>query len=134
MGNKASALQEAAKSNPDLLRTLLAAGGDDPNKADEWGWLPLHYAAQGDQPESVRLLVALPGARVNAISCYSTFYTGYLTPLQVAARERSLAALRALLLAPGIEVNHMSGGHTALHWASDKATGGDRPELVQARE
>ena len=91
MGNSIpTPLMNAIKSDPIALQRLVDAG-ESPIQVNSYGWTPLHYAAQCDQPESIKVLVSA-GGNVNAVSYYSMMYESFLTPLQVAARERSLVS------------------------------------------
>lgn len=81
----------AARADPAALARLIEAG-EDPMCADAWGWTPLHHAALGNQAESVRLLVKVPAVRVNALGSYALSCPSYLSPLQVAASNRSLVS------------------------------------------
>ena len=126
-GTLSSQLIDAAKTDPAALRTA------DPTLIDAWGWSLMHYAAKANRADCVRALAATPGAQINATSGLSLVTSSYMTPLQVAARERAESSLRALLALPGIQVNLISNGRSALHWACDAAARGDRPDIVEAR-
>jgi ankyrin repeat protein len=137
MGNASSSagfeLARAAEDGRPLQELL--AGGADVSETDQWGWTALHYAAQGNRPESVRALLAAPLTDVNAMSPWALLTTPYLTPLMVAARERSSEALEAILSSPNVEVNaRHDDRYCALHWAADSAKKGENSAIVVARE
>ena len=96
----------------ELVVDCLNAGADV-NAQDEYGWAPLHFAAQenGD-PTIVRALVEV-GADVNAQDEYGW------TPLHHAARATPNPATVAALVAAGAEVDARAKyGYTPLHAAA----------------
>ena len=105
MGNSISVIAAAAKSNPVELKRLIDSGVD-PTAADSWGWTPLHYAALGNQPDSIKHLAAVSGIHVNAVSSYSLVATSYLTPLQIAARDRHIVGPRMTAPLETIQLYH----------------------------
>jgi ankyrin repeat protein len=103
----------AALWNGDRITAIaLIAASADPNAADTrpligHGWTPLHFAADADDPELIRALVAA-GADTNSRSI-----AGH-TPLWCACNAGHLAAVRELLAAgaePNIRCNE---GYTPL--------------------
>ncbi len=97
-------LLNVAVEYPEALQYLLKEGLD-PNVVNGFGKTPLMYAAQYNQLESVRILLAA-GADPNAAThipedhCPYTLKTGGMTPLHYAARYASAALIR-LLVAEG---------------------------------
>lgn len=104
-------------------------------QVDSYGWTPLHYAAKGNQPECVRILLAAD-TDPNQLSIYSITSTPFLHPLHVAAREGSFEALCALMKSPRIMVNHIRDGTdiTALHYAAMATATPHADDIVRERE
>lgn len=86
---------------PEVLQYLLSKGFD-PNAANAFGKTPLMYAAQYNQLESARILLAA-GADPNAEThipeddCYYTLRTSGMTPLHYAVRYASAPVVLALI-------------------------------------
>ena len=111
----------AMRGDVEAVRDLVKRGADV-NAAQGDGMTALHWAAVRDQAEVVGIL-AKAGARLEA-----TTRIGAFTPLHVASREGSAAALKALLAA-GANVSAAStNGVTPLHEA---AVAGN-PEVITA--
>ena len=93
------------------MMAALAAGGST-GEALDGGWTCLHIAAVNDHGDVVAALAAL-GAPLNALGGTGHQYfgadaPGRTTPLAAALRRRrrgDLGAVRALLAAPGLDVN-----------------------------
>lgn len=80
------------------------------DKADKYGWLPIHRAAANDRDEIIRLLIEW-GSPLEATG------TEAWTPLHLAAVSRSCDAVKTLLDA-GANINACSAfGDTPLHLA-----------------
>lgn len=93
---------------PHLVRLLLKAGAPV-NEGNSFDKTPLMYAAQIDNAESVRLLLAA-GADVNARmrsvwSCSLAIARGNRTALHYAAENAGLEVIRILAQTPGVEIN-----------------------------
>jgi ankyrin repeat protein len=76
MGWTSSVSREVA-----IMQELIRGGGDV-NKADVYGWTPLHHAAYGGNEEMVKFLVGA-GADINIV-IYCQGYRGGYTPLHSA--------------------------------------------------
>ena len=98
-----SRVLDAAIRYPDALEYLLEAGAD-PNWQNDFGKTALMYAAQYDQDESARILLA-HDANPNAATirpqddCYYALTTHGMTPLHYAVRYASAKLVRRLLAA-----------------------------------
>lgn len=90
-----------AISSPELLDYIIKAGGDV-NSENDFGKTPLMYAAQNNNLEAVRVLLAA-GANPNATtrrgpnSCYYNLSTFNMTPLHYAVRYANPELIRLLL-------------------------------------
>lgn len=84
----------------------------------------IHWAAAGDRPDVVRLLVRRGGADVNARSCEPLERSREArgrTPMHEAARHGALPAIAALLeLGADVDARDVRG-QTPLHWAVREA-------------
>ena len=111
----------AMRGDADAVRTLLKQGAD-PSAAQGDGMTALHWAAIQDRADLVGIL-AEAGANIEAATRIGRF-----TPLHVASREGSAAAIKALLAA-GADPNATNGaGVTPLHLAAMAGT----PEAINA--
>ncbi len=112
-----------AINSPEILQYILSQGGD-PNNENAFGKTPLMYAAQYNNLEAARILLAA-GANPNATtrratdSCYYNLASTNMTPLHYAVRYASPDLIR-LLLDEGAElfVNSQgrAGRSSALEW------------------
>lgn len=90
-----------AINSPDLLQYILSEGGDA-NSENDFGKTPLMYAAQNNNLEAVRILLAA-GANPNATTrrgtddCYFNLSTLNMTPLHYAVRYASPELIKLLL-------------------------------------
>ena len=114
-----SKVLDSAVLHPDALRYLLEKGAD-PNWTNDFGKTALMYAAQYNQLESARILIA-HGADPNAATvrppddCYYTISTTGMTPLHYATRYAS-ASLTTLLLDNGAVTFSRSSRGYPLDW------------------
>jgi len=86
---------------PEALNYLLSKGLN-PDHKNDFGKTPLHYAAQYNQPESVKLLLdagANPNTKTTKPqdSCFYAIRTTNMTPLHYAARYASPETIKILL-------------------------------------
>eukprot|EP00472_Partenskyella_glossopodia_P007049 CAMPEP_0197521984 /NCGR_PEP_ID=MMETSP1318-20131121/7190_1 /TAXON_ID=552666 /ORGANISM="Partenskyella glossopodia, Strain RCC365" /LENGTH=251 /DNA_ID=CAMNT_0043074175 /DNA_START=33 /DNA_END=788 /DNA_ORIENTATION=+ len=89
---------------------LMLAEGEDPNRTDEWGNTPLHWACKKNSLETVYLLLNA-SANARAENKHGS------TPLHWASTKGSSDVIRHLI-ASGSDVEHKNqAGETALHWA-----------------
>lgn len=101
MGFEYDSILNVAIEYPEALQYLLSKGLD-PNAANAFGKTPLMYAAQYNQLESARILLAA-GADPNAEThipeddCNYTLRTSGMTPLHYAVRYASAPAVLALV-------------------------------------
>lgn len=130
-------LLNAAIEYPEALRYLLSKGFD-PNEPNGFGKTPLMYAAQYDQIESARVLLAA-GADPNAATflpedtCFYTLRSSGVTALHYAARYAS-APMIQLLVSNGAATFNMMRWHDSeteaspLDWLNSYA-GASPPSL-----
>jgi len=95
-----------------VAATLLAHKGSDANFADRNGWTPLMWAAWGDNPDLINLLLK-HGAKLDSIDADG------LTAMAIASQNAKIKSALSLLAA-GADVNApvAKGGYTPLMLAS----------------
>jgi ankyrin repeat protein len=122
-------LSHAAYSGQvDSLKMLVNAGAD-PNRADSYGWYPLHYACFKRQPHVIEYLlkvgvdrnVGLPDVR--QISCsiiVAERFTANTTPLMLAVLAESSKSVELLLKHKAKVDLRDADGHTAIWQVSEE--------------
>lgn len=141
----------------ECVKLLLKHTDVDVNLASHEGFTPLCSAVQEDQPDCLRALLKVPGVAINAVtntgltaldlaaeygrlSCLEALletgvvelnqrvHYGTLPPLHRSAGNGFVTCVKALLGAPGIDINRQCDlGFTALHLAAQK----NHPECVR---
>eukprot|EP00003_Mantamonas_plastica_P017700 TRINITY_DN29234_c0_g1_i1.p1 TRINITY_DN29234_c0_g1~~TRINITY_DN29234_c0_g1_i1.p1 ORF type:complete len:661 (-),score=63.76 TRINITY_DN29234_c0_g1_i1:15-1997(-) len=109
----------------EIVELVLSSSLDRFNHTDEFGWTPLHYAAERNDPDIIRLLV-LHGCDVHVHD------TEGRSPLQIAVlleREFSWRTLLILGAKPDHKDHH---GVTALHMAAGRKRADILSELVES--
>eukprot|EP00438_Fugacium_kawagutii_P029372 Skav202090 [mRNA] locus=scaffold513:183893:184531:+ [translate_table: standard] len=97
------------------------------HEVDRWGWSPLHWAAETDDVDMVRILIQ---NRADANLCQRE--GGYKSPLCVAATEGQLDNVRFLLEECNVNVNHADAdGRTSLMRAILGSRGSDTFAVVK---
>ncbi len=99
--NYRDSILNVAVKYPEALNYLLEHGAD-PNLANEFGKTPLMYAAQYNQLQAVKLLIARyadpnAGTVWPGVGCYYTLDRANMTPLHYAVRYASAEVIEFLL-------------------------------------
>jgi len=103
--------------SPDVTAALLERG-EDPNSTNGFGKTPLMYAAQYNQLETAKVLLAAGAFHSSATTkpvneCYYSISTLSMTPLHYAVRYGSFDMIKLLVdsgAATFISTNHIHGG------------------------
>jgi len=99
------------------LEELIKSGYDLTQKINLFGETPLVYAATTGAAECLKLLLTIPGIKINKREKLYPFDS--CTPLYVAARKGHTECIKVLLAQKGINVNKRSSrGDTPLHIAA----------------
>lgn len=111
-------LRDAAAFGMLPLMNVLLAAGADPNAPDQYGFTPLHMAAELRQKEAVRRLI-LAGANVHAESSEAMGRRESILGAAMKHTESDPADIVQLLIAAGADVNRPDAiGMTPLHRAA----------------
>jgi ankyrin repeat protein len=81
-----------------IVKALLTARADV-NQQNQWGWTALHYAADRDDGDMVRVLAAVRGADIElrSINLQGCGVTAGGTPLYIAAKDGHVSAVQAMV-------------------------------------
>lgn len=111
------------QNQPDTVKTLLAIGAN-PNSVNKEGNSPLHVAVSSDRDECISELLCKENYSrySNNIDCDLINYEG-CTPLHIAARTKSLSAVKKLVQANAdVNKKDTSLERTALHIAVEEGS------------